>query len=166
MKVYYIFQHKNHNNMKELKNELLNVVIARNGSGSKVGMVGPDQDIDDFPTPITPYINVGRLVKYFDRVKFDKIALPEFMQVNQQIGAKFTAAYCLQDRPTCGSNPGISPVASLGEVYDFKDILQVKRELEVAINHIDRYATKVFKETRKNGPQVIETLKEGIKSLS
>jgi len=151
--------------MKQLKNDLLNVVIARNGSGGRVGLVGPDGDIDDFPTPITPYISVAKYVKVFDQFKFEKVNLSEMLEINKRIGSQFTAAYCLQDRPTCGSNPGISPVANFGERYNFADVMELRKELEVTINHIDRYADKVFSRTRKQRDDLIPAMERGLESL-
>ena len=119
--------------------------VGRTGS---VGLVGPDGDIDDFPTPITPYISIAKYrakLDYIDHFKgrieeldlniLDQTALDVGRAV---VGAKFVGtALCSADMPTCARNARISPVASFGESLTNIDLAVLRSELEQVIKHID-----------------------------
>ncbi len=133
--------------LRDLASKSINMKeVGRTGS---VGLVGPDGDIDDFPTPITPYIAVAKYrakIDYLDHFKgrVDELQLEALDNTALDIGravvgAKFTGtALCSVDMPTCAQNARISPVASFGDSLTNIDLAVLRADLEQVIKHIDK----------------------------
>jgi len=124
------------------------VAVKDAGGIGKVGLLGPDQDPDDF-TPLTPYIMVSKhrgrldfLDTFKGRVKdieLDTLEATAAELGRAIVGSKFVGtALCTQDMPTCAQNQRISPVASFSETLSSADLAVFRGELEQMINTIDR----------------------------
>lgn len=113
---------------------------------------GPDQDPDDFPPTITPVIMIDKYaavlevldhinVKDLDMEIIDAVALDLGRAV---VASKFFpgTALCLQDQPTCASNPRISPVASLAEAVTNVDVGLARHRLAERVEHLERFAER------------------------
>ena len=122
-------------------------VKAAGGIG-KVGLLGPDQDPDDF-TPITPVIMVVKhqaQLEYIDsfRNRVEDLELETLDRTAAEIGravvgSKFIGtALCTADMPTCAQNQRISPVASFADTVTSADLAVMRTELERALKVIDR----------------------------
>lgn len=120
---------------------------AAGGIGS-VGLLGPDQDPDDF-TPITPVVMVVKYksqLDYLDGFKnrVEDIELETLDRTATEIGraivgSKFVGtALCSIDMPTCAQNQRISPVASFAETVTSVDLAVMRSELESALKLIDK----------------------------
>lgn len=120
---------------------------AAGGIGS-VGLLGPDQDPDDF-TPITPVVMVVKYksqLDYLDGFKnrVEDIELETLDRTATEIGraivgSKFVGtALCSVDMPTCAQNQRISPVASFAETVTSVDLAVMRSELESALKLIDK----------------------------
>ncbi|WP_424987438.1 hypothetical protein [Microbulbifer sp. S227A] len=122
-------------------------VRAAGGIGS-VGLLGPDQDPDDF-TPITPVVMVLKYksqLNYLDgfRNRVEDIE-PETLERTAAeigravVGSKFVGtALCTADMPTCAQNQRISPWASMAETITNVDLAIMRNELEDALKLIDK----------------------------
>lgn len=122
-------------------------VQAAGGIGS-VGLLGPDQDPDDF-TPITPVVMVVKYkaqLNYIDgfRNRVEDLDLETLDRTATEIGravvgSKFVGtALCSADMPTCAQNQRISPVASFAETVTSADLAVMRSELQQALKLIDR----------------------------
>ncbi|WP_223426651.1 hypothetical protein [Tateyamaria pelophila] len=124
-------------------------VTAKAGGGiGSVGLLGPDQDPDDF-TPITPVVMVIKhkaQLDYIDGFKnrVEDIELETLDRTATEIGravvgSKFVGtALCTADMPTCAQNQRISPVASFAETVTSIDLAILRTELEHTLKMIDR----------------------------
>ena len=127
------------------------VVAAKSvGKTGSVGLLGPDQDPDDF-TPITPWVMLGKhlaQVDYIDRLgdKIEKIDVETLDNVALNVGRAVVAgkffpgtALCSIDMPTCARNERISPVASMVDTVTNLDLAVLREQLRVGIERIDRF---------------------------
>jgi hypothetical protein len=132
--------------LRDLATKTVSVKSA-GGIGS-TGLLGPDQDPDDF-TPITPVVMVVKYqaqLNYLDgfRNRIEDIELETLDRTALEIGravvgSKFVGtALCAVDMPTCAQNQRISPVASFAETVTSVDLSIMRSELEKALKMIDR----------------------------
>lgn len=126
-------------------------ISAKSAGGfGTVGLLGPDQDPDDFPT-ITPYVmldkSIGQLdfinrlgdkIQNLDVETLDKAALNIGRAV---LSSKFFpgAALCAVDMPTCARNERISPFASMIDTMTNLDLAVTREHLRLNIERIDRF---------------------------
>lgn len=122
-------------------------VKAAGGIGS-VGLLGPDQDPDDF-TPITPVVMLVKYKAQLDYIdgfqnRIEDLELETLDRTANEIGravvgSKFVGtALCAADMPTCAQNQRISPVASFAETVTSADLAVMRSELENALKLVER----------------------------
>lgn len=121
---------------------------AAGGIGS-VGLLGPDQDPDDF-SPISPYVMVSKFksqLEFLDRLgdRITKIDTEVLDKVALDIGRAVVAskffpgtALCSIDMPTCARNERISPVASLADTVTNLDVAVMQAEMEDVLRRVKR----------------------------
>lgn len=124
------------------------VTVKQAGGIGKVGLIGPDQDPDDF-SPLTPYIMVSKhkwRLDFLDsfrgrtkEIELDTLEAAATELGKAVVGSKFLdTALCAQDMPTCAQNQRISPVASFAETLSSADLAVFRGELEHMLKVIDR----------------------------
>lgn len=132
--------------LRDLATKKINIKKA--GGIGKVGLLGPDQDPDDF-TPLTPVIMVVKHKAQLDFIdgfknRIEDLELATLDRTAKEIGraivgSKFVStALCTADMPTCALNQRISPVASFAETLTSADLAIMRNELESAIKVLDR----------------------------
>lgn len=112
-----------------------------------VGLLGPDQDPDDF-TPISPWVAFARAKErlgFLQRTDIAKLDARIIDDVALTIGREIVAsaffpgtALCSEDMATCGTNPNISPVAVGVDLYTNVDVAVLRNEIEHVARHIDQ----------------------------
>lgn len=132
--------------LRDLATKKVSVKAA--GGIGKVGLLGPDQDPDDF-TPLTPVIMVVKHRAQLDFIdgfknRVEDLELETLDRTANEIGraivgSKFVGtALCSIDMPTCAQNQRISPVASFAETVTSADLAIMRSELESALKVLDR----------------------------
>jgi len=144
--------------MKAFKiRDLATKAVANVGAGafSGVGLIGPDQDPDDFPPGILPYIMLSKVQSQLDSLREfagreAEIDIEMLDRVALDIGRRIVASQfalgtqlCTIDMPTCAANPRISPVASLANEITNFDVAFARANLERQLEHIDRWEKQV-----------------------
>lgn len=147
--------------MFKVKNLLFNVVSNGNGTA----LVTPGTDISPL-TPITPVIRVSKITEQLQRVNFDKIDLTAFNQFTNNVGLNLVAGYCTQDMATCNNNPGISPVASLGDTISVHDVYRLKETLVNSLSRIEEFEKALEVGTRKQAEAIVPTLKDALECIA
>ena len=124
------------------------VSVKQAGGIGSVGLLGPDQDPDDF-SPITPVIMTTKVkarLEFLDAFKgrADELELATLDDVALEVGRAIVSsrfidtALCSEDMPTCAVNQRISPVASIAETVTSADLAVARAELESALKVIER----------------------------
>jgi len=126
------------------------VAASSAGGFGSVGLLGPDQDPDDF-TPISPYVMLTKALgqmDFIDRLgdRIEKVEVETLNKVAQNVGSAVLAskffpgsALCAIDMPTCVRNERISPFASMVDTVTNLDLAVTREHLRAAIERIDRF---------------------------